>query len=158
MVNTFRGINAVNLDTKGRIAVPKKYREDILSAANGKLVVTIDTDASCLLMYTLNEWESIESKLQQLPSFNPAARRIQRLLIGHATEVDMDSQGRVLLPSLLREHAKLEKHIMLVGQGNKFEIWDQSVWDAERDNWLSEGVSNVDNKDELPGMLDDLSV
>ena len=158
MVSMFRGINAVNLDTKGRIAVPKKYRDDIMSATDGKLVVTIDTDASCLLMYSLKEWESIESKLQKLPSFNPAARRIQRLLIGHATEVDMDTQGRILLPSLLRDHAKLEKHIMLVGQGNKFEIWDQATWDAERESWLNEGVSNVDNKDELPGMLDDLSV
>jgi MraZ protein len=158
VVNLFRGINAVNLDTKGRIAMPKKYRQDTLDAADGKMVVTIDTDAPCLLLYTLNEWERIESKLQQLPSFNPAARRIQRLLIGHAMEVDMDAQGRLLLPGLLRDHAKLDKNVILVGQGNKFEIWSQQQWDAERESWLKEGVSSVDNKDELPGMLDDLSV
>ncbi|MDA9832271.1 division/cell wall cluster transcriptional repressor MraZ [Gammaproteobacteria bacterium] len=158
VVNLFRGINAVNLDTKGRIAMPKKYRQDTLDAADGKMVVTIDTDAPCLLLYTLNEWERIESKLQQLPSFNPAARRIQRLLIGHAMEVDMDAQGRLLLPGLLRDHAGLDKNIILVGQGNKFEIWSQQQWDAERESWLKEGVSSINNKDELPGMLDDLSV
>ena len=158
MVSIFRGINSVNLDVKGRIAMPKKYRSDILGDTDGKMVVTIDTDALCLLMYPLHEWERIESKLQELPSFNPAARRIQRLLIGHATEVDMDTQGRILLPSLLRDHAKLKKNIMLIGQGNKFEMWDQVTWDAERENWLKEGVSSVDNKDELPGMLDELSV
>ena len=158
MVNVFRGINSVPLDAKGRIAMPKKYRADALGASDGKMVVTIDTDAPCLLMYTINEWERIESKLQQLPSFNPAARRIQRLLIGHATEVDMDAQGRILLPGLLRDHAKLQKNVMLVGQGNKFELWDQAAWEAERESWLSAGVSSVDNKEELPGMLDDLSV
>lgn len=158
MVNVFRGINSVNLDSKGRIAMPKKYRADALGASDGKMVVTIDTDAPCLLMYTIDEWERIESKLQQLPSFNPAARRIQRLLIGHATEVDMDAQGRILLPGLLREHAKLQKSVMLVGQGNKFELWDQAAWEAERESWLNAGVSSVDNKEELPGMLDDLSV
>ena len=158
VVNLFRGINAVNLDTKGRIAMPKKYRQDTLDAADGKMVVTIDTDAPCLLLYTLNEWERIESKLQQLPSFNPAARRIQRLLIGHAMEVDMDAQGRLLLPGLLRDHAGLDKNIILVGQGNKFEIWSQQQWDSERESWLKEGVSSINNKDELPGMLDDLSV
>ena len=158
MANVFRGINSVNLDSKGRIAMPKKYRADALGASDGKMVVTIDTDAPCLLMYTIDEWERIESKLQQLPSFNPAARRIQRLLIGHATEVDMDAQGRILLPGLLREHAKLQKSVMLVGQGNKFELWDQAAWEAERESWLNAGVSSVDNKEELPGMLDDLSV
>jgi len=158
VANVFRGINSVNLDSKGRIAMPKKYRADALGASDGKMVVTIDTDAPCLLMYTIDEWERIESKLQQLPSFNPAARRIQRLLIGHATEVDMDAQGRILLPGLLREHAKLQKSVMLVGQGNKFELWDQAAWEAERESWLSAGVSSVDNKEELPGMLDDLSV
>ena len=158
MANVFRGINSVNLDSKGRIAMPKKYRADALGASDGKMVVTIDTDAPCLLMYTIDEWERIESKLQQLPSFNPAARRIQRLLIGHATEVDMDAQGRILLPGLLREHAKLQKNVMLVGQGNKFELWDQAAWEAERESWLNAGVSSVDNKEELPGMLDDLSV
>ena len=158
VVNLFRGINAVNLDVKGRISMPKKYRQDTLDAADGKMVVTIDTDAPCLLLYTLSEWERIESKLQQLPSFNPAALRIQRLLIGHAMEVDMDTQGRLLLPGLLRDHAKLDKNVILVGQGNKFEIWSQEQWDAQRDGWLKQGVSSVDNRSELPGMLDDLSV
>jgi MraZ protein len=132
----FRGLSQVIIDSKGRFSIPTKHRADITSESKGVLVVTIDTVAPCLLLYTLREWELIESKLQQLPSFDPEVRRVQRLLIGHATELEMDSVGRVLLPSLLREYAALDKHIMLVGQGNKFEIWNESDWEEFRRDLL----------------------
>lgn len=132
----FRGINAINMDTKGRIAIPKKYRESIAEASDNQLVATIDLHSPCLLIYTLDEWEIIERKLMSLPNVDPQARLYQRLLLGHATEMEMDAQGRVLLPPMLREHAKLEKSAVLLGQGNKFELWSQEAWDASRPEML----------------------
>lgn len=135
----FRGINAITIDPKGRMAVPIRYRE----ALGLNLVVTIDTDETCLLLYPANEWQTIESKLQSLPSFNIQARRIQRLLIGHATDVELDSNGRVLLPSLLREYAKLDNHkrVVMIGQGNKFEVWNELIWQERREQWLADEAS-----------------
>ena len=134
----FRGINAINIDGKGRIAIPARYRQKLIKEASGSLVVTIDTEQQCLLMYPLFLWEKIEAKIAELPSFHAATRRIQRLLIGHATELELDSHGRVLLPPLLRSYAKLEKQILLLGQGNKFEIWNNELWEKCRDEWLQD--------------------
>ena len=134
----FRGINAINLDAKGRLAVPTKYREQLTRDCGGCLVLTIDTETNCLLLYPLPEWEVIETKLQSLPSFNPAARRVQRLLIGHASDVEMDGNGRLLIAPLLRDYAELDKKVVLIGQGNKFEVWDETNWQQGRERWLAE--------------------
>jgi MraZ protein len=134
----FRGINGINIDAKGRVVMPTRYRERLQQDSNNALVLTIDTEEKCLLLYPLSEWEEIERKLAALPSFNPAARRIQRLLIGHATDVEVDSQGRILLPPLLREYAGLNKNAVLVGQGKKFELWDEAHWEQSRGSWLKE--------------------
>lgn len=132
----YRGINALNIDEKGRIAVPTRYRDDLYA-----VVVTIDTEEKCLLLYPQIEWEAIEAKIESLPSFNEATRRIQRLLIGHATELSLDNNGRIVIPQLLREYAGLEKQIMLVGQGKKFEIWDSELWETRRREWLAAGIN-----------------
>lgn len=124
----FRGANAINLDTKGRLAIPTKYRQSLLDDCTGQLVCTVDTQQSCLLLYPLPEWEEIELKLSKFSSMVPAERRMQRLLLGYATEGEMDKSGRILLPTPLRQHAKLSKEVMLVGQLNKFEIWDAQIW------------------------------
>ena len=139
----FRGINSISIDGKGRLAVPTRYRE-ALGQDRASLVVTIDTEETCLLLYPATQWQVIEDNLQRMPSFNAAARRIQRLLIGHATDVELDSNGRILLPQLLREHAKLEKKAVLIGQGNKFEMWDESIWQTKREEWLAEEASGAD--------------
>ncbi len=141
----FRGINSINIDAKGRLAVPKRYRESIEEASDNQLVATIDLHSPCLLIYTMDEWEVIERKLMSLPNMDPQARLVQRLLLGHASEMEMDGQGRVLLPSLLREHAKLEKEAILLGQGNKFELWSQKAWEASRPDMLdtASGVGEV---------------
>ena len=97
----FRGINAITIDGKGRIAVPARYR-DVLGE---QVVVTIDTEEPCLLLYPAAQWQVIEDNLQKLPSFNVAARRIQRLLIGHATDIELDASARILVPTLLRDYA-----------------------------------------------------
>ncbi|RAP38587.1 cell division/cell wall cluster transcriptional repressor MraZ [Legionella quinlivanii] len=140
----FRGITSLTIDAKGRIAVPTRYREALDNAGNASLVITIDTEETCLLLYPAAQWQVIEDKLQSLPSFNAAARRIQRLLIGHATDVDVDNNGRLLLPPLLREYAGLEKHAVMIGQGNKFEIWNDKTWEEKRESWLAEEASQHD--------------
>lgn len=137
----FRGVNGINIDAKGRIVMPTRYRERLTQEGNGNIILTIDTEERCLLLYPLSSWEEIEEKLASLPSFNPAARRIQRLLIGHATEIEMDSLGRILLPTLLREFGALNKKAVLIGQGKKFELWDEDHWHERRGQWLEEESS-----------------
>lgn len=154
----FRGINAITIDSKGRMAMPTRYRDSLLQSGSHRLVITIDTDSPCLLIYPLLEWEIIEEKIQALPSFNKTARRIQRLLIGHATEVDMDNSGRLLLPALLREYAHLDKHIMLVGQAKKFELWDEQQWHNNRKSWLTEEANSDGESDDIPTELQSLAL
>lgn len=125
----FRGVSIVNLDTKGRLAVPSKYRERLQASCHSQLVVTVDRDR-CLLLYPEPEWETIEMKLAALPSFDHTARAIQRLYIGNAQEVEMDAQGRILIPQYLRDFAVLDKRVAFVGQGSKFELWDEMAWNA----------------------------
>lgn len=149
----FRGVNNVKLDAKGRIVIPTRYRDRLQERCGGQLVVTVDRD-HCLLLYPLPEWEEIERKLVKLPSFNAQARKLQRLLVGHATEVEMDSAGRVLLPPPLREFARLDKGVVMIGQGNKFEIWDEEAWNARREDWLAED----DAAGPLPAELESLSL
>ncbi|EOL9022069.1 division/cell wall cluster transcriptional repressor MraZ [Cronobacter dublinensis] len=124
----FRGATLVTLDSKGRLSVPTRYRDLLNDASSGQMVCTIDINHPCLLLYTLPEWVIIEQKLSRLSSMNPAERRVQRLLLGHASECQMDSAGRLLLAPVLRQHAGLTKQVMLVGQFNKFELWDEETW------------------------------
>lgn len=149
----FRGINTITLDAKGRMALPTRYRDRFMSQYDGQLVVTVDRD-HCLLLYPLPEWEELERKLVRLPGLNKQARRLQRLLIGHATEMELDGNGRILLPPPLREFAGLDKRIVMIGQGNKFEIWNEALWAERRDQWLNE----ADEDDDLPGELASLSL
>ncbi|MGD8925890.1 MAG: division/cell wall cluster transcriptional repressor MraZ [Thioalkalispiraceae bacterium] len=148
----FRGVTILNLDAKGRMAVPTKYRDRLQSNAEGQLVVTLDMSDPCLLIYPVNEWEDIERKLVRLPSLNKQAARLKRLLLGHACEVELDSHGRILLPPALRELVHLEKRIILLGQGNKFEVWDEQTWNDRRDQWLEETDSDEGLSDELESL------
>ncbi|MDH5190278.1 MAG: division/cell wall cluster transcriptional repressor MraZ [Gammaproteobacteria bacterium] len=150
----FRGVNTVNLDAKGRLAVPTRYRERLNERCDGKLVITVDRD-HCLLLYPLPDWEDIERKLVRLPSLNKQARKLQRLLIGHATDIDIDGHGRLLVPPPLREFANLDKRVVMIGQGNKFEIWNEEVWAEKRDTWLA---GDEDDKLPLPADLESLSL
>ena len=85
----------------------------------------------------------IEQKLTRLPNLNKSARLLQRMLIGHATEVELDSSARILVPPPLREFAGMEKKVVLIGQGNKFELWDEERWNRSRDEWLTEDNDEV---------------
>lgn len=150
----FRGLNTVNLDAKGRLAVPMKYRQMLVDLCAGRLVATIDTEERCLLIYPVDEWEVIQAKIEALPSFNPSARRIQRLLIGHATDIELDSNGRILLSQPLREYAQLEKETILLGQGKKLELWSKDLWNSRREDYIAE----VNAPETLPDELLNLSL
>jgi MraZ protein len=150
----FRGLHTINLDAKGRLAIPTKYRETLAELCGARLVATIDTEERCLLIYPVNEWELIQAKIEALPSFNPVTRRIQRLLIGHATDLELDSAGRILLPQPLREYASLEKESVLMGQGKKLELWSKSLWEDRRDEYLD----MVSQPEQLPEELQSLSL
>lgn len=151
----FRGVNELNLDAKGRMAMPSRYRELIQEEAQSQMVMTIDTEERCLLMYPKPEWEVIEKQVEALPSFNKAARRVQRLLIGHATDITLDGHGRFLIPPPLRDYAGLDKKVVLIGQGKKFELWDEAHWSQSRENWLKEEASS---EDDLPPSLMSISL
>ena len=134
----FRGISNATLDAKGRMALPSRYREVVSAVSQGQVVVTIDLFESCLLLYPRPAWDALQEKLQALPNVQAGVRQLQRLLIGHATDLELDGNGRLLLPALLREHAGLDKKLTLVGQGNKIEIWDEARWRAGMTECLSE--------------------
>lgn len=143
----------MTLDAKGRLAVPARYRERLQDSAEGRVVATVDR-ARCLLVYPLPEWEVVERKLVNLPSLNPHTRRLQGLLMGHATDLELDGHGRILLPPMLREFATLERHAVLIGQGNKFELWDEARWNERREAWLSDDGADVP----LPAELEQISL
>ena len=124
----FRGVAQLNLDSKGRLAVPARYRDGLLARCGGHLVITADSDR-CLLIYPLPDWEPIEQKLMQLSSFNAQIRELQRRIVGYAEDVLLDATGRILVPPALRGYAQLGKNVVLVGQGNKFELWDKQKWE-----------------------------
>ncbi|MDZ7645136.1 MAG: division/cell wall cluster transcriptional repressor MraZ [Woeseiaceae bacterium] len=148
----FRGATKVSLDAKGRLAIPTRYRERLAARCEGQLVATVDRD-SCLLLYPLPDWEEIERKLIRLPTLNKQVRRLQRLMVGYATELELDASGRILLSRELREFAGLDRHAMLIGQGNKFELWDEQAWNEKRDAWLGD-----DEDVDLPAELESLSL
>ncbi len=139
----FRGPSKILLDAKGRLAIPTRHRERIVARADGHLVATIDPDRH-LLLYPLPDWEEFERKLLRLPGLKKRERRLQRLLLGYATELEMDGHGRILLPAALREFAGLERQIMLIGQGNRFEVWDEKRWLE----WSEESLNPDDEDDE----------
>ena len=138
MVDMFKGIHNINLDGKGRLTIPTKYRNTITDQSNGSMVVTMDTEEKCLLLYPSTIWATIEKRINDLPSFSKNHRRIQRILIGHAEDLDLDSAGRILLSKPLRLAADMTKKITLIGQGEKFEIRNEDTWNTKVNNWRSE--------------------
>lgn len=145
----FRGISYITVDTKGRLAMPAKYRDELMTANRGQLMVTVDHKETCLLIYPMDQWLRLEESLNRLPNVNSRIRNMQRLLVGHASELELDAQGRVLLPAPLREYAKLEKQAVLIGQLNKFELWDAQTWESARDGWLKEARDSDEANDIL---------
>lgn len=147
----FRGVTQLALDAKGRLAVPARHRDALASVSGGRCIVTADP-SRCLLLYPLAAWEPIQAKLLALPSFNERNRGVQRLLVGHADDVELDGAGRILVPPALRRYASLDRSVMLVGQGHKFEIWDEAQWSAQTAQTLAFPA------DTLPSELGEISL
>ena len=129
----FIGSYAITMDAKGRMAIPAKVRDALASVCEGRLVVTAHTEERCLLVYPEPQWLDLQPKIEALPNIHRKARRMQRLLLGYATPLELDGNGRVLLPQTLRDYANLEKKLMLIGQGKKLELWSESGWNQELD-------------------------
>lgn len=147
----YLGSNAITMDAKGRLAIPGKVRDALLSECNGRIVVTAHTEERCLLIYPEQQWQQLLPQIEKLPNINRKAAKMQRILIGYATPLEVDEgNGRILLPPTLREYAGLEKKLMLVGQSSKLELWSEEEWFK----YLDGG----DEEDELPPEIQALSL
>ena len=144
----FRGFSTLSIDSKGRLAIPSRYRERLYAMAEGNLVLTLNPMDRSAWLYPLNEWELIESKLAALSDFDKQSRRAKQMMRGYATDCQIDGQGRILIPNELREYAGLEKQAVILGQGNKFEIWDETTWKEQRDLWLQDVDENMETPSE----------
>ena len=137
------------------MAIPSRVRERLLSAGESQIIVTVHVTDPCLLLYPLSEFEMLERKLSQLPTGSVQSRLWQRLLVGHASECEPDGHGRILIPAQLRKHAGMSKQLVMIGQVNRLEIWDEATWEQKRDAWLDEAVSG---EVELPAELEGLAL
>jgi len=128
----FQGAAALNLDVKGRMAVPARHRDALSEPAAGHLVLTAHPHR-CLLLYPAPAWEPIRAKILAAPSLETQSAMLRRLLVGFAVDAEMDAAGRLLVPPELRQYAGLEKQVWLVGQGSHFEIWSETGWKQQQD-------------------------
>ncbi|KAF3977790.1 MAG: division/cell wall cluster transcriptional repressor MraZ [Methylococcales symbiont of Iophon sp. n. MRB-2018] len=150
-----RGVSSINLDAKGRLAIPTRYRTELQDSCKYQMVVTLAVDGQCigeqgcLWLYPLPEWEKLEMTISKLPTLNKTAVKLKRFLIGNASECEMDGQGRLLLPEKLRTFSAMKKKIVLVGQLNKFEIWSDVAWAEKEGEWMNgndtEGLDELTN-------------
>jgi MraZ protein len=140
-ISMLRGPTKITLDAKGRLSIPTKYRERIEARCGGHLICTVD-QRSCLLIYPLPDWEETERKLMRLPSLNETAQKLRGLLMGYATDLELDGHNRVLIPKEHREFAGLERQAMMFGQGNKFELWDEGRWNEQLSRWMDSGSAD----------------
>jgi MraZ protein len=151
----FRGFNKISIDNKGRLAVPCRYRELISVQAENSLVITLNPLDRSLWLYPLPEWEVIEDKLASLSDFDKQSRRTKQMMRGYATDCQLDSQGRILIPKELRDYSELSKKVVIFGQGNKFEIWNEKAWEVQRVEWLE---TTGDDSVPTPESLQSLSL
>lgn len=149
----FIGGSTVNLDAKGRLALPTRYRGDLMERCDGQVVMTVHNDRA-LLLFPRPDWDDLERKLVRLPNQNRQTRQLQLMLFGNAAELEMDKNGRVLIPPHLRKLAGLEKRVMFLGMGNKFEIWNEDIWEKKCSDYMSGDGDGAD----LPDALRELSI
>jgi len=149
----FRGIHLLSIDAKGRIKIPTRHQNKIAKVCSGQMVLSIHPDDSCLLLYTLSDWQNLERKVAKLPSLNVHTKRLARKLIGHANECDLDKIGRILIPISHRKHANLNKKVILSGQGHNFEIWDENAWEEQ-----IEKLERLSSQVEVPQEIQKLSL
>jgi len=140
----FMGEYNHTVDEKGRLIIPAKFREEL----GNEFVITKGLD-DCLFVYNNTEWKALEDKLRALPLTNKNARTFARFMLGGAATVELDKQGRILIPQVLRNFAFLDKEIVLVGIANRIEIWNKTKWDA---------ASNIDDMESIAEQMADLGI
>lgn len=138
----FQGATQINLDAKGRMAVPTRSREPLTQGGTVKLVLTAHPEG-CLLLYPMPAWEPIRARVMSFPSLDRQANLWKRLLVGFAEETEPDSAGRLLISSELRDFAHITRQVMFVGQGSHFEIWDLESWKSQLESLRSGGSPNL---------------
>ena len=147
----FRGATNLSMDAKGRLAVPAKHRDALLTQSAGNVVLTAHPHG-CLLLYPQPAWEPIQAKMMALSSFDKQSSSLQRLLVGYAEDITIDAAGRLLISQSLCDFASLEKNVMFVGQGSHFEMWNMDAWRKQLDNVMnSDGI-------EMPAELEGFSL
>lgn len=152
----FYGVTHINLDTKARLAVPTRYRPLLEQHCNNQVCVTAAFNDRCLLVYPQPEWEKLARKLSNMPTvFDSVARNVGRVLMGYAEERQLDGQGRILLTAGQKEYAGISKSVVLAGQGNKFEIWNEESWNQMHQECLANGAGEIDINN-LPDYLRNL--
>ena len=130
----FRGEHPLTLDDRARVAVPSKYRKRLRESSGGLLVVTVSLMEYCLVVYPFPEWQRIEADLEKMPGMHEQVHVMSHLLVGQATECEMDGHGRILLPPSLRDFAGLDpkdpqgRNVRMIGQVRKFELWREDRW------------------------------
>ncbi len=148
----FQGITSITVDTKGRLAIPSRFRERIADRGGNTVIVTAHQYDGCLVLYPLPDWEDIARKVSALPDASADVRNIKRRFIGQATDLEIDSAGRILLPQMLRSFARIEKGAVMLGQGHKLEMWSEEQWAAnEKIN------ATLDDASALPEAVQQLS-
>lgn len=138
----FQGASQLNLDAKGRLAVPTKHREPLAMPGGGRLTLTAHPHG-CLLLYPAPAWEPIRQKVLAFPSTDPTASVWKRILVGFAEEFALDNAGRILVSPELRDFAHIDKQVMFVGQGTHFEIWSVESWKAQLEKLVNGGSPSL---------------
>ena len=139
------------MDTKGRIAIPSRVRESLQECGGYRIVVTAHTENRCLHVFPEPQWLEVLPTIESLPSFNKVSRRTKLLLIGHACPLELDTNGRILLPATLRDYANLEKKLILVGQGKSMELWGEAQFTKYID-------APMDSDEVIPDAMRNLSL
>lgn len=140
------GIVDVSLDERGRMAIPGRYRQAFAGTDGGRAVVTIDRQERCLLVYPPAEWALVQEGLKALRNASKRVRKVQRMLIGFAFDIEIDRQGRLLIPPKLREYSGIDRKAVLLGQLNKLELWSAESWQQNMEGWPD---TSEDDEEEL---------
>ena len=139
----FFGETVINLDAKGRLAIPMRYREALVEQCANRMVLTYNAfDSGSLWLQPEETWQHMRDEVMALPNVKASHRALQRRLVGSATVVEPDGSGRILLPPSLRQVAGMDKRVVMLGMGKRFEIWDEDTLNTKRD----EEEANLDEQ------------
>ena len=153
----FKGSDPINMDTKGRMAIPTRYRPLLDELCAGDLVITIDMKSTCLMLSPLPEWKKFEEKVAALPALDELAEMLSRFVVGQAKDLQVDGSGRILIPPELRGYAQLEKKLVLVGRSQRLEIWSKENWNSEREKSQATYRNMLLDRDNMSDALKNLS-